>query len=144
VPGVNRVGILVAVAAGGALGTVARYELALADPLGPSRFPWATFLVNVVGSFVLGATLTALVANGPGASWLRSFVGVGFCGGLTTFSTWMVESVLLTRAGDAGIAVLYLAVSLAAGFLAVVGGAALARRMFPRVPVPLYDPERDD
>jgi CrcB protein len=144
VPAVNRVGILVAVAVGGALGTVARYELALADPLGPSRFPWATFLVNVVGSFVLGAALTALVANGPGATWVRSFVGVGFCGGLTTFSTWMVESVLLTRAGDSGIAATYLAVSLAAGLLAVAGGVALARRVFPRSLVPTYDPERDD
>jgi fluoride exporter len=144
VPAVNRVGILVAGAMGGALGTVARYELALADPLGPSRFPWATFLVNVVGSFVLGAALTALVGNGPGATWVRSFVGVGFCGGLTTFSTWMVESVLLTRAGDTGIAATYLAVSLAAGLLAVAGGVALARRVFPRAPVPTYDPERDD
>jgi fluoride exporter len=142
-PTVNRVGVLVAVAVGGALGTVARYELALADPLGPSRFPWATFLVNVVGSFVLGATLTALVANGPVAAWIRPFVGVGFCGGLTTFSTWTVESVLLTRAGDAGIAALYLVVSLVVGFLAVVGGVVLARRAFPRVPVPVYDPERD-
>jgi CrcB protein len=141
---VNRVGILVAVAVGGALGTVARYELALADPLGPSRFAWATFLVNVVGSFVLGATLTALVANGPGATWFRSFVGVGFCGGLTTFSTWMVESVLLTRAGDAGIAATYIAVTLAAGFLAVAGGVVVARRVFPRLPVPVYDPGRDD
>ncbi len=143
-PTVNRVGILVAVAVGGALGTVARYELALADPLGPSRFPWATFLVNVVGSFVLGALLTALVANGPAAGWLRPLVGVGFCGGLTTFSTWMVESVLLTRAGDAGIASLYLVVSLVAGFLAVAGGVLLARRVFPRVPVQVYDPEHDD
>jgi fluoride exporter len=141
---VNRVGILVAVAAGGALGTVARYELALADPLGPARFPWATFLVNVVGSFVLGATLTALVANGPAGTWFRSFVGVGFCGGLTTFSTWMVESILLTRAGDAGIAATYVAVTLAAGFLAVAGGVVSARRVFPRLPVPGYDPGRDD
>ena len=143
-PAVNRVGVLVAVAVGGAVGTVARYEVALADPLGPSRLPWATFLVNVVGSFVLGAALTALVANGPGATWVRSFVGVGFCGGLTTFSTWMVESVLLTRAGDAGIAATYLVVSLAAGLFAVAGGVALARRVFPRLPVPTYDSERDD
>ena len=83
-------------------------------------------------------------ANGPGATWVRSFVGVGFCGGLTTFSTWMVESVLLTRAGDTGIAATYLAVSLAAGLLAVAGGVALARRVFPRAPVPTYDPERDE
>jgi CrcB protein len=69
---------------------------------------------------------------------------VGFCGGLTTFSTWMVESILLTRAGDAGIAATYVVVTLAAGFLAVAGGVVAARRVFPRQPVPVYDPGRDD
>jgi CrcB protein len=144
VPAASRAWILVAVAVGGALGTVARYELSLAEPLGTSRFPWATFLVNVVGSFLLGAVLAALVVAGPVATWVRPLVGVGFCGGLTTFSTWMVESVLLTRAGDVATAAVYLLVSVLAGLVAVAGGVLLTRRVVPRVPVPAFDPERDD
>jgi len=128
----RRAAILVAVAVGGALGTVARYEVSQVESLGSSRFPWATFLVNVVGAFVLGAALTALVTGGVGAALLRSFIGIGFCGGLTTFSTWMVESVLLARAGDTGVAVLYLGAMLVAGFVAVLAGVVLTRRMLLR------------
>ena len=64
----SRVWVLVAVAAGGALGTVARYELALAEPVGSGRFPWATFVVNVVGSLVLGVALAVLVDPSPAAA----------------------------------------------------------------------------
>ena len=68
-----------------------------------ARFPWATFVVNMVGSFVLGIALTALAdERGPPRRRCGRSSAVGFCGGLTTFSTWMVESVLLTRDGDAG------------------------------------------
>jgi CrcB protein len=68
---------------------------------------------------------------------------VGICGGLTTFSTWMVESVLLTRDGDAGVAALYLVVSLGAGLAAVALGVVAARVVLHR-PVPVFDPEGDD
>ena len=59
---------------------------------------------------------------------LRPFAAVGFCGGLTTFSTWMVESVLLTRDGNGGTAALYLLTSLVAGFAAVAVGIVGTRR----------------
>ncbi len=140
----SRVWILAAVAVGGAIGTVARYELALAEPVRSGQFPWATFVVNVLGSFVLGVALTVLLDQGTAGSVLRPLVGVGFCGGLTTFSTWMVESVLLVRDGDAGVAVGYLLVSLAAGLVAVVAGVALARRVVPPVRAVVFDPELDD
>ena len=70
-----------------------------------------------------------------------SFVAVGICGGLTTFSTWMVESVLLTRDGHGGVAVLYLVVSLVAGFAAVAPGITGARRVLHR-PALVFDPSR--
>ena len=139
----RRAWIVVAVAVGGALGTVLRYELALAEPVGSGHFPWSTFTANLVGSFVLGIAVVALADGRRGDVVMRPFVAVGFCGGLTTFSTWMVESVLLTRDGDGGTALLYLLVSLVTGVVVVVLGMALARRVVHR-PLPVFDPELDD
>jgi CrcB protein len=139
----HRVWVVVAVAVGGALGTIARYELSLVEPLADGRFPWATFVANVIGSFVLGIAVVTLTETRPSGSVPRALVAVGFCGGLTTFSTWMVESVLLTRDGDGGVAVLYLVASLVVGFTAVALGVGAARRAAGR-PRPAFDPELDD
>jgi CrcB protein len=143
VTGGHRAGIVVAVAMGGALGTIARYELALAEPVQGGRFPWATFTANLVGSLVLGIVVVAF-ADGRAATRVpRAFLAVGFSGGLTTFSTWMVESVLLTRDGFGGTAALYLVVSLVLGLVAVALGDGVTRRVLGR-PVPAFDPELDD
>jgi CrcB protein len=141
---VRRSGLVLAVAVGGALGTVARYELALAEPVRSGAFPWATFIANVVGSLLLGIVLACLVDGRPAHETGRALLGVGFCGGLTTFSTWMVESVLLTRDGDGGRAALYLVVTLVAGFAAVAMGAAVARAVTRRPALPPFDPQVDD
>ena len=105
----HRAWMIAAVAVGGALGTVARYELALAEPVRSGRFPWATFTANMLGSLLLGIVVVVLAETRGSTGALRAFAAVGFCGGLTTFSTWMVESVLLTRDGARGTAALYLA-----------------------------------
>jgi fluoride exporter len=139
----HRAGIVVAVAIGGALGTIARYELALAEPVQSGRFPWATFTANLVGALVLGVAVVVFAEDRISSRVPRAFVAVGFCGGLTTFSTWMVESVLLTRDGFGGTAALYLVVSLVAGVVAIGLGAGATRRVMGR-PVPAFDPERDD
>jgi CrcB protein len=131
------------VAIGGALGTVGRYELALAEPVQSGRFPWATFTANLIGSLVLGIAVVVLVDDRSSMRVPRAFVAVGFCGGLTTFSTWMVESVLLTRDGHAGTAALYLVVSLVLGLVAVALGAWATRVLVGRT-VPAFDPELDD
>jgi CrcB protein len=141
---VPRGWVIVAVAVGGAIGTVVRYELALAEPVRSGQFPWATFVVNMVGSLVLGIALVALVGDRASTRVLRPLVGVGFCGGLTTFSTWMVESVLLARDGDAPTAIAYLAVSLVLGLVAVALGMALTRRALHRGAVPAFEPEHDE
>ena len=138
----HRALLVVAVATGGALGTMARYELALAEPVRSGHFPWATFTANVVGSLVLGIAVVVLADSRGSTRVPRAFVAVGFCGGLTTFSTWMVESVLLTRDGDGGTAALYLVVSLLAGVAAVALGVGATRRVVGR-PVPVFDPELD-
>jgi len=90
---------LVWVAAGGAIGAVARYLVSLGlSRGGETAFPYATLLVNVVGSFALGA-LAGLMARGSLSNELRLFVGVGVLGALTTFSTFSVETWSLLRAG---------------------------------------------
>jgi fluoride exporter len=139
----HRAGIVVAVAIGGAVGTVVRYELALAEPVQSGRFPWATFTANLVGSLVLGIAVVVFAEDRVSTRVPRAFVAVGFCGGLTTFSTWMVESVLLTRDGFGGTAALYLVVSVVAGFAAIALGVGATRRVIGR-PVPAFDPELDD
>jgi CrcB protein len=79
------------IGAGGAIGATARYGTGLALPPQPDAFPVATFLVNVVGTVILGA-VAALPADWLSAHELaRPVIGTGFCGGLTTFSTMSLE-----------------------------------------------------
>jgi CrcB protein len=110
-----------AVIAGGAVGTLARAGVAEALPLHPGTWPWATFLVNIAGSLILGWVVIAK------AHW-RPFVGTGFCGALTTFSTFQVQLVELGDDGHVALAAAYLAVSVAVGLAAATAGARLARR----------------
>jgi CrcB protein len=92
-----------AVAAGGALGSVARFWLAAAmTALTGPRFPWGTLLINVLGSFVIG--LIAALTLTPGRIGLhpdlRIFLMVGVCGGFTTFSAFSLQTLELLQTGD--------------------------------------------
>ncbi|HEX4470482.1 MAG TPA: fluoride efflux transporter CrcB [Nocardioides sp.] len=102
---------------GGAVGAPARY---LTDQVVQRRhgtvFPWGTWTVNVAGSFVLGL----VVASGP--AWLVTFAGTGFCGALTTFSTFGYETVRLAEEGESGSALANVVGSLAAGLAAAALG----------------------
>jgi CrcB protein len=83
--------LLAVIGAGGAIGAAARYGTGLAMPPRLDAFPVATFLVNVVGTVILGA-VAALPADWLSAHELvRPAIGTGFCGGLTTFSTMTLE-----------------------------------------------------
>jgi CrcB protein len=119
-----------AVAAGGALGSLARFWLAAAMTLltGP-RFPWGTLLINVLGSGVIGliAAVTlhpARVAMHPD---LRVFLMVGICGGFTTFSAFSLQTLELLQAGDMGPAGGYVIGSVALCLAAVWAGWLLGR-----------------
>ncbi|GAA4695211.1 hypothetical protein GCM10023215_36190 [Pseudonocardia yuanmonensis] len=106
---------------GAAVGAPARY---LADRLVQSRhatgFPWGTFTVNVVGSFVLG-----LVAGAATSPAVTALVGTGFCGALTTYSTFGWETVGLAREGRRLLAVLNAVGSVLAGLGAAGLGLAV-------------------
>lgn len=119
--------LLVAVGAGGALGTLGRYELGLAVPTPTGGFPWAIFIVNVTGALVLGFAVTLALAGIVRSRYVRPAVGIGFCGGLTTFSTWMVDTVNLSNAHHAVAATLNLVATLTAGLVALFLGVVAAR-----------------
>lgn len=110
----------VVVALGAAVGAPVRY---LTDRAVQSRhgsaFPWGTFTVNVVGSFVLGLVAAAAAVFGPVT---QALVGTGFCGALTTYSTFGYEAFSLTGRGRPGVAVGYVLASVAAGLAAATGG----------------------
>jgi fluoride exporter len=90
-----------------------------------SVFPWGTFVVNVVGSFVLGVVAVGVDRHAlPGS--VSALLGPGFCGALTTYSTFSYESVRLVQDGARLFAAANVALSIAAGLAAAVGGAGLA------------------
>jgi CrcB protein len=122
---------MILVAIGGAAGSLGRYwaGLAIARLLGES-FPWGTLVINLVGSFVIGAA-AALTASGgryAGDSTLRLLVMTGLCGGFTTFSSFSLQTMALLRAGDMMAAGLNIMGSVGLCLLATAAGLALFTR----------------
>lgn len=120
---------LLAIFVGGAAGGALRVGLASAFPAAPGAWPWVTFVVNVAGAFLLGYLVTRLQERLPLSTYRRPFLGTGFCGALTTFSTMQVELLRMLEHGHAGLAAGYAAATLVAGYLAVYGATAIVRRV---------------
>ncbi|HZH35015.1 MAG TPA: fluoride efflux transporter CrcB [Pyrinomonadaceae bacterium] len=121
---------ILAVAAGGALGAVARYLLNnsfLNGFLAP--FPAATFFINITGSFAIGFLLTLTAEKFEISENLRLAMTVGFLGAYTTFSTFEFEAFELAREKHFLTAALYVVSSFAVGFAAVLAGVWTARRI---------------
>jgi fluoride exporter len=116
----------VAIAVGGVVGAVLRWAVTSVDA---GRFPWPVLAVNVAGSFILGVLLAEEWSHPRARLVLHDAGGIGFCGSLTTFSTFSVEVVNLSKNGDVGIAAVYTVASIAATVAAVVAGAAVLRRL---------------
>jgi len=120
------------VALGGASGTLCRYgiyEGMATDGL----FPVATFVVNIVGSFALGALLAAILLRADHsvpANRLRLLAGTGFLGGFTTYSALAVETDTLLRGDHVALGVTYAVGSVAAGLIAALAGVASARAVW--------------
>jgi len=119
-----------AVAAGGALGSMARFWMTgvVAALTGP-RFPYGTLLINILGSFVIGvvAGLTLTPERMGMHPDLRIFLMVGICGGFTTFSAFSLQTLELLQAGAVVPALLYVAASVLLCVLFVWFGWAIGR-----------------
>lgn len=121
--------IVLAVAAGGAIGGGARYLVGHLVGPGANGFPWPTFIENILGSFLLGVLLVTVLIAWPGSRYRRPFIGTGILGGFTTFSAFSVETGVLLREGSAAVAGAYLATTLGFGILASAGGIILGVRL---------------
>jgi CrcB protein len=122
-------GVVAIALAAGAIGAALRYGTSLAFARMPSRLPWAVLIVNVVGSLVGGVVLGLAQAGIIGAD-LRLVLLSGFAGGLTTFSTFSVETIQLVLVGRWRAAVVSVAANLVLGVAAVVLGCCLSLWLF--------------
>lgn len=113
---------LLLVGAGGALGSIARYAVSLLFAHFAICSHWATMLVNVVGSLLIGLAIP-LLSNGA-----HLFAVVGFCGGFTTFSTFSSQALHLFESGERLSAVVYVAASVILSVLMVLLGMYIAEK----------------
>jgi len=119
---------IVAVAIGGAIGSVARYLVAIGSAriFGPN-FPWGVLIINVTGSFLIGAFVGLFATRWDIPQVARIFLTVGICGGYTTFSTFSLDSYYLMERGELGAALLYMFGSLLLSIGGLGGGLYLTR-----------------
>jgi fluoride exporter len=117
--------VIVAVAAATGVGAVLRFLLDTAvTRRRRGSFPYGTFVINVLGAFVLGL-VTALAAHGHLGDTPYDLLGPGLCAGFTTFSTWMWETLSAWRDGDRIVAASNIGLTVVAGCLAAAAGLAL-------------------
>ena len=121
--------------AGGVAGTAVRYAAERVDPASVGQWPWATFVVNLVGATVLGSLVGWLTVSGPDVvvrQRIRLLVGVGFCGSLTTYSAFALESDRLLAGGAALVGVVYVATTVVAGIVCAALGFVASRSAVSR------------
>ncbi|TDE58460.1 CrcB family protein [Nonomuraea mesophila] len=118
-----------AIAAGGALGALARHGVQSAMPGGPADFPWATFWVNVSGCLLIGVLMVVITEVRRAHRLVRPFLGVGVLGGYTTFSTYADGVRQAVAAGAPATGLAYLVATMAAALAAVAAGMWLTRRI---------------
>jgi CrcB protein len=123
----HPVALVAAVAVGGALGALARYGLEQAWPGPPGGFPWAVFVINVSGCFLMGILMVFITEIRAVHPLVRPFLGVGVLGGYTTFSTYSGDVHQLVADGHARTALVYLAATAVTAIAAVYAGIVLTR-----------------
>ncbi|MGH9060202.1 MAG: fluoride efflux transporter FluC [Acidimicrobiales bacterium] len=130
-----RPSLLAAVALGGFLGTLSRYQVGLAWTTPAGHVPWATLVINVSGAALIGVLGVVILERFPMIRHLRPFGLTGLLGGWTTMSTLAVDTVVLGQHHHWAAAAVYVSVTLVASLAAVFVGARLTRlASFPPVP----------
>jgi len=119
---------LLIVGLGGGIGSIFRYLTSvLTQKYVQSLFPWATFLVNVIGCLIIGVLVGLFAKQQIENTDLKLLFITGFCGGFTTFSAFALENIKLFQSGGSFVALLYIALSVLLGIFAVWGGMLLVK-----------------
>ena len=110
---------ILAVGAGGFLGSTLRYLISLIPLNETTSFPIKTFIINIVGCVIIGIIAASVSKNVEMNPQMLLFLKVGLCGGFTTFSTFALETADLMKAGNMGIAFLYVVLSVLVGITVI-------------------------
>lgn len=113
---------LLLVMLGGAVGSGLRYGAGLLIAPSEGTFPWSTFLVNVIGSFMLGALVGITVHTDSVSRQAMLLLGTGLCGGFTTYSTFAVESTLFAQNGQSSMLAIYVGATVVCCTAAALAG----------------------
>ena len=120
--------MVLAVAAGGALGSVARYMVGIGSTkLFGLAFPWGTLTINIVGSFLIGVFVELFALKWDLPQEARVFLTVGICGGFTTFSAFSLDAYVLIERGEWWLATGYVVGSVLLSIGALVAALHLVR-----------------
>lgn len=123
--------MILAIAAGGALGSVLRYMLSgFTTEIADSNFPWGTLSVNILGSFLMGAVVTYMALSWNPSAEVRAFLTVGLLGGFTTFSLFSLDVINLWERGASSAAMGYIVASILLSLLAIIIGIVLIKQVF--------------
>jgi|SRR6185503_8170887 CrcB protein len=123
--------VVLASAAGGTLGTIARYAVGVISlRLLGSGFPYGTLFINISGSFLIGVFAELFALRWNASQEMRAFLTVGICGGYTTFSTFSLDFSVLLGRGHLLLGLLYVFASVIVGILALYGGLYLIRAIY--------------
>ncbi len=119
---------LLIVGLGGGIGSVFRYLTSVwTQKLAQSAFPWATFIVNVLGCLIIGILVGFFTKQQIENSDLKLLFVTGFCGGFTTFSAFALENIKLFQTENSLLALLYIALSVILGVFAVWTGMMITK-----------------